>query len=139
MLQVRRDRSFRYAGVVHTAPDNAEVFHVSPSPTLPMDRRIDQPPGRLASRLRRPACPVVAGHPPGPTLWFEQRQLLLGATAGPVRQYLAATLARVVSRGLGQGRCQARGQAPRPRRHRLLCAAAALGAVVLVVPPTGVG
>src|SRR5262249_57967522 len=97
MVGMRPDRSIRYAGVVPPTPGFAEVCHVSPSPTLPMDRRIDQPPGRLAPRRRGPACPVVAGHYPGQTLWFEQRQLLLGATAEPVRQYPAATLALVLS------------------------------------------
>src|SRR3954447_5210322 len=98
MLRMRRDRSFRYAGVVYTIPDTAEVVHVSPSRIVPMDARVEQPLGRLAPGLHRPAGLVVARHHLGQTLFAEQRQLFLGRAPGPVRQYRPATLARVLSR-----------------------------------------
>src|SRR5262245_44957546 len=115
MKRTRRDRIRRYAGVASTTPSTPEVFHVSPSRTLPLARRSGQPLARPCPRFRLPARAVELRHDLGATLRPEHGRLATVPTPGrPLRQP-PPTPPRVLQRSTGQGRRPTRYQTPRLR------------------------
>src|SRR5207244_1383689 len=111
MEKKRRDLDLRYAEVA-TPYSGAELYHVSPSSTLPLatDARQTLPPP--AQDLCRPLGPVDPRHDPRPPLRPQQCGPVPGTPAGPQGKHPAPTLARILPGKNGQSGRQAGAQTP---------------------------
>src|SRR5689334_3138626 len=115
MERKRRDLDLRYAEVA-TPYSCAEVYHASPSPTLPLATDAHQTVPRTAQDLYRALGLLDPRHDPRPPLRSQQRGAVLGTPAGPQGKHDAAAVARVLPRKNGQSGCQAGAPTPRFRR-----------------------
>src|ERR1700732_1846644 len=136
MKRKRRDPDLRYAEVA-TPCSFAEVYHVSPSPTLPLATDAHQTVPPTAQDLYRTLGPLAPRHDPRPPLRPQQRGSVPGTPAGPQGKHPAAALARVLPGKNGQGGRQAGLQTPRFRSGRLLCPVAEMDPVLLFVSAAG--
>ena len=138
MKRKRRDADLRYAEVA-TPGSRAEVFHVSPSSTLPPATNPRQTLPSTAQDLCRASGPLDPRHGSRPTPRPRQRGVVSGTNPRTPGKHSAAAVARVLSGKNRQGGRQARTPTTRLRPVRLLRAAAAMDSVVPVVSAAGPG